>query len=219
MNTTDTIFLNWHILMTIWKIEHNRSSEREKVRFHYKDGDNVTYLDLTFFRLFGVDSRRIYSFVNGGRNLGKKEIERLTDKTNLSRTIFEGTRLLIPVNENDDLYHTFIQFIIKRKNGEHPSKHRDLYKDINKYLKQCKNDLSNSKPIDSELQKAFTYISSGNSSVERQQFILDISTTLTNINYKNLLEIESQSLFTYLKALKNQEKLVVTAITHKKNVK
>lgn len=219
MNTADTIFLNWHILMTIWKVEHNLSSEREKATFHYIDGDRDEYLDMTFFRLFTVDSRRIYNFIKGGKNFSKKDINRLTNRTNISREIFDGTRLLIPVNENDYLYHTFVKFVINRKKGEHPSRYREQYNDIKNYLKRCKDDLSNSKPIDSELQKAFAFISSGHSSVESQQFILDMSKALNGIKYKKLLDIDSPYLFTYLKELRKQEKLVITAITHKKNTR
>jgi hypothetical protein len=217
MNTADTIFLNWHILMTIWKIKYNLSSEREKVTFHFVDKDKDE--DITFFRLFGVDSRRIYKFVKGGRNFNKKDIDHLIDKTNISRKIFDGTRLLVPVNENDDLHSTFVKFVIKRKQGEHPSKHRELYNEIKKYLKGCEDDFSNSRPINPELQKAFAFITNGHSSVENQQLILDMSRALNDIKYRKLLDIDSQYLFTYLKALRKQEKLVTTAITHNKNIK
>lgn len=219
MNTADTIFLNWHILITIWKVEHGLTSERDKATFHNMNGDRNEYLDITFFRLFGVDSRRIYNLVKGGKNISKKDIDRLANITNISRRVFEGTRLLIPVSENDDLYSTFVRLVVLRKKVEHPSRYRELYNDITKYLKGCKKDIQDSKPIDSELQKAFTFISKGHSSVESQQFIVDMAKSLSSIKYKKLLDIDNQYLYTYLKELRKQEKLVTTAIIHNKNVK
>lgn len=219
MNTNDTIFLNWYILMAIWKIEHGLSSEREKATFHYvtDDGDDVR--NLTFFRLFDVDSRKVYGFVNGVRNFNKKKVEALIERTNISQPIFEGTQLLIPVDEGDVLYHKLVEFVNKRKKKEHSSKFRDLYKAINDYLENCKNDLSYSNPIDPELKKAFSFIANGYPAEVNQNLVLNMAKGLSRIKYKTLLDIDSQHLFTYLKELKKQEKLVTTAITHRKNIK
>lgn len=205
--------------MAIWKIEHECNSEREKVTFHYETDDKIEVRDLTFFKLFYVDSRTVYGFVKGGRNFNKKKIEALIKRTNISQGVFEGTRLLIPVDESDDLYHKLVEFVYKRKKKEHSSKYRDLYKAINDYLENCKNDLSYSNPIDPELKKAFSFIANGYPAEVNQNLILNMAKGLSRIKYKTLLDIDSQYLFTYLKELKKQEKLVTTAITHRKNIK
>jgi hypothetical protein len=219
MNTNDTIFLNWYILMAIWKIEHECNSEREKARFHYATDEGDEVRELTFFRLFYVDSRTVYGFIKGGRNFNKKKIEALIKRTNISQSVFEGTRLLIPVDESDDLYHKLVVFVRNRRNEVHPSKYRDLYKAINDYLESCKKDLSYSNPIDPELKKAFSFIANGYPAEVNQNLILNMAKGLSRIKYKTLLDIDSQYLFTYLKELKKQEKLVMTAITHRKNIK
>lgn len=206
--------INWQILIIIWRIEHG--SDREAFRFSIFKNNKCTTEEYNFRDLFTIDSQKIFKLIRAKKYIDPEKIKKLAIDTNISRSVFEGTKLIVQ-NPDEELGKAFTKYAIARIRGD--KSYRNELSKIIIYIKKCRENLNQGISIDPELYKAFIYIRGESSLNNSQQNILNITNLLNDIKYKELLASDPHNLFKYLKAIRKQEKLVTTAIIHNSQIR
>ena len=200
----------------IWRLEHG--SERKSYRFTILKNNEYITGEYNFRDLFTIDSQKIFDKIKLKDNIESANINKLAADSNISKSVFEGNKLIIS-NPDRELEKAFNKYAIARIRNDHSSKYRNELNVIKEYIEKYRENLKQGKTIDPELHKAITYIRGETSVINDHQYILNIVNSLNDIKYKELLATDPHILFTYLKAIRKQNKLVTTAIVHKNQSK
>jgi len=219
----EIVCINWHVLRTIWRITYNEP-EKTKIKSFSSlpQGKGIN-----FFNLFGIKGTiareiMIYKKQDGkhmvNENFDYKTIQALSNKTNIPKDIFQGKRLILPINNNSELGNALRVFVTERmKQNTYSTPFIQSSKEIVDHLMKCKSQFKDGELSNVDMSRAFYFIQNGIISDEKQEHVKKLTETLNSVSYNDLYNIEKKNLYEFLRALKKQEKLVTAMIIYKQN--